>query len=378
MTTLYDVIGACADDDTATLKNAFRGAVKASHPDLHAGDPQSVERFRQIVQANAILSDPDQRALYDQLLAFERWQEHSNTRRGLVLGTLRNLATDAIAVVLLAVLLAGGYELFMHVTGTSVSAIGLEMSVASGAKPPSGQTEQPEGRVGQGIRVSREELHELLTGSQSSTPLAVAEPTGGDADAPLPVRSSPPDVHGPSARDDTVAAVAAPAPAAEDAVAQGVPELMATEGISPSETREAAGQTTGRSDDFIAGDAKISEAPSSEAQWANARSGEISTDEAQPNELEAGEALSSDPKLYFERGVASYRNGDLDLALTNFNKAILLDPNFAGAYVNRGIVFYRKAEVDRAFADLAKAARIQDSLKLATRSRRGAGGAPRN
>ena len=74
MTTLYDVIGAGADDDAEAVKNAFRKAVKATHPDLHVADPHSAERFRQVVCANAILSDPDQRAVYDHFLAFERWQ----------------------------------------------------------------------------------------------------------------------------------------------------------------------------------------------------------------------------------------------------------------------------------------------------------------
>jgi curved DNA-binding protein CbpA len=375
--TLYDVIGARVNDDAETLKNAFRNAVKASHPDLHAEDPQSAERFKEIVRANAILSDPEQRALYDNLLAFERWQEHGNTRGGLVRNTLRNLAGDAITVMLLAVLLAGGYAMYMHVTGSSVSAVEVETWVARGAEPPWRQTEQQGGQVEQGIRLSREELHELLTGSRSSTPSAVAEPTEGNASA-LPVRSSPLDVHPRSARDDTVAAGTAPAHAAKDPIAQGVSELVATEETSASETREAADHPAGRSDDLNAGDTKIGEARSSEAQSADARSGKVGTDEAQANELEAGEAPSSDPKFYYERGVASYRKGDLDLALTDFNKAILLDPNFTDAYVNRGIVFYRKAEVDRAFADIARATHIQDSLKLTTRSRRAAGAGPRN
>ena len=33
MTTLYDLLGARPGDDTASLKTAFRNAVKASHPD---------------------------------------------------------------------------------------------------------------------------------------------------------------------------------------------------------------------------------------------------------------------------------------------------------------------------------------------------------
>ena len=121
MTTLYDVIGAGADDDAEAVKNAFRKAVKATHPDLHVADPHSAERFRQVVCANAILSDPDQRAVYDHFLAFERWQEHCMFKRGLVVDTLRNLAVDAFAVVLLAAFLAAGYLIFMQVAKSSSS-----------------------------------------------------------------------------------------------------------------------------------------------------------------------------------------------------------------------------------------------------------------
>ena len=72
MKTLYDLLGAHADDDAETLKKAFRKAVKATHPDLHAGDADAQLRFRQIVNANAILRDAKQRATYDLLLQRER------------------------------------------------------------------------------------------------------------------------------------------------------------------------------------------------------------------------------------------------------------------------------------------------------------------
>jgi tetratricopeptide (TPR) repeat protein len=66
--------------------------------------------------------------------------------------------------------------------------------------------------------------------------------------------------------------------------------------------------------------------------------------------------------------MASYRDGDLDRALADFDQAILLDPSSKSAYINRSIVLYRKAEIDRAFADVAQASRIQESLRAAQRS----------
>src|ERR1700749_1497452 len=68
MDTLYDLLGALPRDDAEELRGAFRRAVKGTHPDLHPGDPDAGFKFRQIVRANEILADPDQRATYDHLL----------------------------------------------------------------------------------------------------------------------------------------------------------------------------------------------------------------------------------------------------------------------------------------------------------------------
>ena len=62
MKTLYDFLGALPDDDAESLSTAFRKAAKATHPDINTGDPDASLKFRQIVRANAILSDADQRA----------------------------------------------------------------------------------------------------------------------------------------------------------------------------------------------------------------------------------------------------------------------------------------------------------------------------
>jgi curved DNA-binding protein CbpA len=74
MTSLYNLLGARETDDTDALKKAFRQAVKANHPDLHPGDPDAPERFRQIIAANVLLRDAKQRATYDRVLQLERQQ----------------------------------------------------------------------------------------------------------------------------------------------------------------------------------------------------------------------------------------------------------------------------------------------------------------
>ena len=84
----------------------------------------------------------------------------------------------------------------------------------------------------------------------------------------------------------------------------------------------------------------------------------------------AADTRSTDPKFYRDRGMAFYRNGDLDRALADFDAAIRLDPRSTSAYIYRSIVLYRKAEPDRAFAEIAQAIRIEDSLKAAARPHR--------
>ena len=122
MKTLYDLLGALPDDDAESLRSAFRKAVKANHPDINADDPDAPLRFRQIVRANAILRDAEQRAAYDRLLAFTRRQPGLRLRRTIISDSFHKFASDAIAVVFLSVLFIGGYTLFEHFSKASVIA----------------------------------------------------------------------------------------------------------------------------------------------------------------------------------------------------------------------------------------------------------------
>jgi len=80
----------------------------------------------------------------------------------------------------------------------------------------------------------------------------------------------------------------------------------------------------------------------------------------------ASSPLLKDAEFYRERGIVSYRSGDLPAALADFDLAIRRDPNFEGAYIDRGITLYRMHEFDRAFADVAQAIRIENSYQTAT------------
>jgi len=121
MTTLYDLLEALPDDDADGLRAAFRRAAKASHPDVNPGDPEAAKRFRRIVRANAILSDGQQREVYDRLLEVARRQQSREPKRSNFSGTIRRLATDAIVSAAVSAVLVGGYLLFKPVDGRPIA-----------------------------------------------------------------------------------------------------------------------------------------------------------------------------------------------------------------------------------------------------------------
>ena len=140
MTTLYDLLGALPDDNADGLRAAFRKAAKANHPDVNPGNPEAAERFRRIVRANAILSDEQQRAAYDQLLEVAHRQQSQEPKRSNVSGTIRRLAADAIASAVVSAVLVGGYVLFRPVDGLPIASAQMtEMSRREPAPAPGGR-----------------------------------------------------------------------------------------------------------------------------------------------------------------------------------------------------------------------------------------------
>ena len=61
----YEVLGVERGADEAEVKKAFRKLARELHPDVNPGDPQAVERFREVAEAYEVLSDADTRARYD-------------------------------------------------------------------------------------------------------------------------------------------------------------------------------------------------------------------------------------------------------------------------------------------------------------------------
>ncbi|MDN5790816.1 MAG: DnaJ domain-containing protein [Micrococcales bacterium] len=65
----YAILGVPQDADAATIKKTYRKRARTMHPDQNQGDPKAEERFKEIGEAYAILSDPEQRKEYDAIRA---------------------------------------------------------------------------------------------------------------------------------------------------------------------------------------------------------------------------------------------------------------------------------------------------------------------
>jgi len=63
----YAMLGVPKNADAATIKKAYRKKARELHPDHNPGDRQAEERFKNIGEAYAVLSDPQEREQYDQL-----------------------------------------------------------------------------------------------------------------------------------------------------------------------------------------------------------------------------------------------------------------------------------------------------------------------
>src|SRR2546423_2350696 len=68
----YDVLGLKRGASQKEIKRAYRKLARKHHPDVNPGDKGAEERFKELNEAYAVLSDPDKRKKYDQL--GENWK----------------------------------------------------------------------------------------------------------------------------------------------------------------------------------------------------------------------------------------------------------------------------------------------------------------
>jgi tetratricopeptide (TPR) repeat protein len=291
MKTLYDLLEALPEDDAEELRSAFRKAVKSTHPDVNPGDPDAALRFRQIIRANDILSDRDQRAAYDHLLTLAHHEHQEESKRAVAVKVHR-VASGVMAIAGASAATVGGYLLFMHMSAASIAPL----------RPIVVATDK--------IKIT----------SVATKVVEVAAVTPAPA-APAPTTE------------------ASPIPATPEETVASLPDHPA-QSPTPEQVEEANG-----ADDEI-------------RTPCTAAPGNACNSEAAVLANAANAPVVNDAKFYRDRGMASYRKGDLVAAVADLDQAIQLDPKFSGAYVDRGIVFYRMRKFDRAFADVASSKRI--------------------
>jgi len=61
----YAILGVSADADSAAIKKAYRKLARTLHPDQAPGDAAAEKRFKEIGEAYAVLSSPEDRKQYD-------------------------------------------------------------------------------------------------------------------------------------------------------------------------------------------------------------------------------------------------------------------------------------------------------------------------
>jgi hypothetical protein len=359
MTTLYEMLDIRPDDDAGTVKEAFRKAVKVCHPDLNADDPKAPARFMEIVRANAILSDPELRAVYDRMLERHQHQLASSTYK---------IVPDAIVVVVLAVVMAGAYTLYTNFSEMSVylpriftanikaGADAAREAADTAAVRPS---PLPKARIVDGARdeVVRAGVPTLGTAAATEKGAVAAEDTNRGPSDVAAQSSLPADANLAGVRDQVSGAgtsvTAAVVPAEKDAAP--------SENAAHTSGNPAPMQAPPPPDANNAGsrpDQHESSQPPAPAPSAVTPPSADHAVEMAPSHEPSPSAPVKDAQFYRQQGIASYRSGDLPVAIADFDLAIRLDPSLEDAYIDRGIVLYRLHQLDRAFADVAQAMRI--------------------
>jgi molecular chaperone DnaJ len=78
----YQVLGVPDSASQDDIKKSYRRLAKQYHPDANPNNPSAAERFKEISEAHAVLSDPDKRKQYDQMRRLGAFDGMARQRAG--------------------------------------------------------------------------------------------------------------------------------------------------------------------------------------------------------------------------------------------------------------------------------------------------------
>src|SRR5208337_1977351 len=63
----YEILGVKKSASAEEIRKAFRKLARKYHPDVNPGDKKAEEKFKELSEANDVLSDEKKRKVYDQV-----------------------------------------------------------------------------------------------------------------------------------------------------------------------------------------------------------------------------------------------------------------------------------------------------------------------
>jgi tetratricopeptide (TPR) repeat protein len=402
MTTLYELLGANADDDADALEKAFRKAVKAHHPDLHPDDPDSGARFRKIVAAHAVLRDARRRARYDFFLQLENKRLLTPARQQFqskfASQQFRSKWKLTPAMIAAVSTLIGGYGLAIMVIAGDVEINNNELAVQAGVAADNQtaivaavakENENPSAAVGatNADAVKGANVDELVEAVRAIRMQQAVPADQGDRRHDGPTASeekspAPPDIAkrqlalgARSKNADAYKALGIEAYRSGD-IAQAIASFNAAILLDPDDAQayNIRGNAWDEMGDFKSALADYDEViridPNNPAVFHDRAIMWQRQGEPQKALIDLDRAIRfsfSDARTYCDRGLVWYEMGHRDRAIADFNQAFKLDPSSAADCIQRGLILHRNSEFKLALGNINHAIRVDPGIFDAVR-----------